>query len=60
MLQRLNAEINAAMQQPDVLAKFRDFGTYATPGSVADAQRFVKSEKEMFGGVIRALGLRPE
>ena len=48
------------MQQPDVLAKFRDFGTYATPGSVADAQRFVKNEKELFGGVIRTLGLKPE
>jgi tripartite-type tricarboxylate transporter receptor subunit TctC len=60
ILQRLNNDINLAMQQPDVLAKFRDFGTYATPGSVADAQRFVKNEKELFGGVIRTLGLKPE
>lgn len=60
VLERLNKDINLAMQQPDVLAKFREFGTYATPGSVADAQRFVKSEKDMFGGVIRALGMKPE
>ncbi|MGH8429856.1 MAG: Bug family tripartite tricarboxylate transporter substrate binding protein [Solimonas sp.] len=60
VLQRLNAEVNQAMQQPDVIAKFRDFGTYATPGSVADAQQFVKSEKALFGGVIRTLGLKPE
>jgi len=59
-LQRLNNDINESMQQPDVLAKFRDFGTYATPGSVADAQRFVKSERELFGGVIRTLGMKPE
>lgn len=60
VLQRLNTEVNLAMQQPDVIAKFREFGTYATPGSVADAERFVKSEKALFGGVIRTLGLKPE
>ncbi|MGH6626757.1 MAG: Bug family tripartite tricarboxylate transporter substrate binding protein [Burkholderiaceae bacterium] len=60
VLQRLNAEVNQAMQQPDVIAKFREFGTYVTPGTVADAQQFVKSEKALFGGVIRTLGLKPE
>lgn len=60
VLQRLNAEVNIALQQPDVIAKFREFGTYVTPGSVADAQNFVKSEAVQFGGVIRTLGLKPE
>jgi tripartite-type tricarboxylate transporter receptor subunit TctC len=60
ILQRLNSEINLAMQQADVVAKFREFGTYVTPGSVADAQRFVKSEAAQFGGVIRTLGLKAE
>ena len=60
VLERLNKEVNLAMQQPDVIAKFREFGTYVTPGSVADAQRFVKSEAALFGGVIKTLGLKPE
>ena len=60
LLDRLNKEVNLAMQQPDVVAKFREFGTYVTPGSVADAQRFVKSEAALFGGVIKTLGLKPE
>ncbi|MCY1165612.1 MAG: tripartite tricarboxylate transporter substrate binding protein [Pseudomonadota bacterium] len=60
VLQRLNAEVNVAMQQPDVVAKFREFGTYVTPGSVANAHNFVKSETAQFGGVIRTLGLKPE
>ena len=60
VLQRLNAEVNLAMQQADVIGKFREFGTYVTPGTVADAQRFVKSETAQFGGVIRSLGLKPE
>ena len=60
ILQRLNTEVNLAMQQPDVIAKFREFGIYVTPGSVADAARFVKSEQALFGGVIKTLGLKPE
>ncbi len=60
VIQKLNAEINKALKLPDVVAKFREFGTYPMPGSVEEAQRFVKSEKALFGGVIRAAGLKPE
>jgi tripartite-type tricarboxylate transporter receptor subunit TctC len=60
VMQRLNTEINNAMAQPDVVSKFNEFGIYATPGSIADAQKFVKSETAQFGGVIRTLGLKPE
>lgn len=58
--QRLNAEINKAMQEPDVVARFREFGTYPTLGDVAASQRFLASEKALFEGVIRTLGLKPE
>ncbi len=60
VLQRLNTEVNLALQQTDLQTKFREFGTYVTPGSIADAQRFVKSETAQFGGVIRALGVKAE
>lgn len=60
IMQRLNTEINAAMAQPDVVSKFNEFGMYATPGTMADAQKFVKSEVDQFGGVIRSVGLKPE
>ena len=60
ILQRLNTEINIILKQPDVIAKFAEFGTYPTPGSVADSQLFVKNEVAKFGEVIRALGLKPE
>ncbi|MES1979162.1 MAG: tripartite tricarboxylate transporter substrate binding protein [Pseudomonadota bacterium] len=60
ILQRLNNEVKIALQLPDVVAKFRDFGTYPTPGSVADAQKFIKGEIDQFSGVIRTLGLKPE
>lgn len=60
IMQRLNTEINLILRQPDVIAKFAEFGTYTTPGSVADSQAFVKSEVAQFGDLIRTLGLKPE
>jgi len=60
VLQRLNADVNKAMAEPDVIAKFREFGTYPTPGNLADSERFLKGERALFGGVIRTLGLKPE
>ena len=60
IVRRLNAEINLALRLPDVVNKFREFGTYAMPGSVEEAQGFVKSEKALFGAVIRQAGLKPE
>jgi tripartite-type tricarboxylate transporter receptor subunit TctC len=60
VVERLNKDLNEALRMQDVIAKFGEFGTYATPGSVADAQRFVKSEKALFGGVVQAIGAKPE
>lgn len=60
VLQRVNADVNKAMQEPDVQAKFREFVLYPTPGSVADTQKFLSQQKALFGGVIRDLGLKPE
>jgi tripartite-type tricarboxylate transporter receptor subunit TctC len=60
VVERLNKALKEALQMPDVVAKFAEFGTYPTPGSVADAQHFVKSEKALFGGVVQAIGVKPE
>ncbi|MGC3985614.1 MAG: tripartite tricarboxylate transporter substrate binding protein [Pseudorhodoferax sp.] len=60
IVERLNKEINEALKSEDLVAKFKEFGTYAQPGSVADGQRFVKREKALFGGVVQAIGVKPE
>lgn len=60
VVQRLNAEINKAIQQPDVVARFKDLGTYPMPGSVQDARAFVKSETERFAKIIKEAGITPE
>ena len=60
ILERLNTEMNNAMRQPDVVAKFREFGTYPTIGTVADAQKFVQGQNKLFGNMIRTLGMKAE
>lgn len=60
ILQRMNAEASAAQQLPDIVAKFHEFGTYSTPGSQADAAKYVKAERELFGGVMKSLGVKAE
>lgn len=60
VIERLNREINDALKSEDVIAKFREFGTYTAAGSVADAQRFVKREKTLLGDVVHAIGVKPE
>ncbi|WP_423456213.1 Bug family tripartite tricarboxylate transporter substrate binding protein [Ottowia sp. VDI28] len=60
ILARLNTEVNKAMQEPDVVAKFREFGTYPTPGDMKAAKSFLAEENARFGGVIKTLNLKPE
>jgi tripartite-type tricarboxylate transporter receptor subunit TctC len=60
ILERLNAEVNKAMREPDVVSSFHDLGAYPTPGGLAASQRFLHDERALFGGVIRTLGLKPE
>lgn len=60
LVERLNQELNRALQMPDVSSKFQEFGTYPTPASVAEARRFVKNEKALFGGIVNAIGVKPE
>ncbi len=60
IVQRMNAEASAAQQQPDLVAKFHEFGTYPTPGSVADAAKYVKAENTLFGNAIKSLGMKAE
>ena len=59
-IQRLNLEINKAIGMSDVIGRFRDLGAYAMPGSIEDAQRFVRSEKELWAKVIREAGIAAE
>jgi len=58
--QRMNEEINKALRHPELAARLRELGTYPMPGSIADAQKFVRDEKNRWAEVIRNAGIRAE
>ena len=57
---KLNAEINEMVKLPDVVNQLREMGSYPKAGTPASAVEFIKSEKTLFGGIVRSIGLQPE
>ena len=60
VVERVNREVNAILALPEVKDKFGSTGTVAMPGSVADANTFVRAEVEKWAAVIRAGNMRAE
>lgn len=60
VLEQLNAALNEALRQPDVVAKMAEFGTYPVGGSLADGQAFLRNEKKLWAGVLSAAGFDKE
>jgi tripartite-type tricarboxylate transporter receptor subunit TctC len=56
----LNREINAALADPPVLARFTELGGVALSGSAADFGAFMAAEAEKWGKVIRSAHIKPE
>ncbi|MGB7034362.1 MAG: tripartite tricarboxylate transporter substrate binding protein [Xanthobacteraceae bacterium] len=57
---KLNAAANKALQDPDLLARFRQLSITAGGGSPADAATFIKSETARWSAVIKDAGIKPE
>jgi tripartite-type tricarboxylate transporter receptor subunit TctC len=54
----LNKEINAALVDPRMRARFAELSATALPGSPADFGTFIAEETERWGKVIRTAGIR--
>jgi tripartite-type tricarboxylate transporter receptor subunit TctC len=57
---RLNTEINAALADPKLQARFTDLGGIPTPMTPAEFGKFVAAETEKWGKVVRAGNIKPE
>jgi tripartite-type tricarboxylate transporter receptor subunit TctC len=57
---KLNREINAAIADPAMKARFAAIGGEPLPGSPAEFGRLIAEETEKWGKVVRAAGLKPE
>jgi tripartite-type tricarboxylate transporter receptor subunit TctC len=60
IVDKLNKEINAALADPKMKARFADLGGTVLPGSPADFGKLIADETEKWGKVIRAANIKPE
>jgi tripartite-type tricarboxylate transporter receptor subunit TctC len=60
IVEKLNREMNAALAEPDIEARFADLGVAPLAGSPADFGKFIAAEAEKWSKVIRAANIRVE
>ncbi len=60
IIDRLNEEINAAIGDPKIKARFADLGGAALPGSPADFGKLIAAETEKWGKVTRFANIKVE
>jgi tripartite-type tricarboxylate transporter receptor subunit TctC len=60
IVQKLNAEVNRAMQQPDVNAKLVAAGLIIVTESPEFFDKFLRTEYEKYGKLVRDIGLKPQ
>jgi len=58
IITQLSVEIQKALKQPDVIKRFDAIGVETGGGSPEDFARFIRSEMEKWGQVVRAAGIK--
>jgi tripartite-type tricarboxylate transporter receptor subunit TctC len=60
IVDKLNKEINAAIANPKMKARFTDLGNMVLPGSPTDFEKLIAEETEKWGKVIRAANIKAD
>ena len=60
IIEKLNIEINAALGDPQVKARFADLGGMVIPGSPNDFGKLIRDETEKWAKVIRAANIKAD
>jgi tripartite-type tricarboxylate transporter receptor subunit TctC len=60
IVSKLNREINAAVAEPKLQARFRDLGAVTFTGSADDFAKFLAQENDKWGRVIRAAHIKAD
>jgi tripartite-type tricarboxylate transporter receptor subunit TctC len=60
IVRQLNAETNAALASPAIANKLTDLGIVVTAGTPEQFAAFIKSQTELWSGVIKAAGIQPD
>jgi len=60
IVRQLNAETNKALAHPAIANKLAELGVVVTPGSSDQFAAFIKSQTELWSGVIKSAGIQPD
>ncbi len=60
VIERLNREVNAALQLPDIQERSAAMGSVITGGTPEWFQDYLKSELAKYGKLVKQAGIRPE
>jgi tripartite-type tricarboxylate transporter receptor subunit TctC len=60
IVQQLNAEINKALANPANANKLSELGVVVTPGTPDQFAAFIKSQAELWSGVVKTAGIKPD
>jgi tripartite-type tricarboxylate transporter receptor subunit TctC len=60
IVEKLNKEINAALADPKLKARFADLGGTVLPGSPADFGKLIADETEKWGKVVKFAGIKAD
>jgi tripartite-type tricarboxylate transporter receptor subunit TctC len=60
VIERLNTEINLAVADPRIIARFSELAFTVHAGSASDFRGFISAETEKWGKVVRATGAKAE
>ncbi|HWZ71434.1 MAG TPA: tripartite tricarboxylate transporter substrate binding protein [Casimicrobiaceae bacterium] len=57
---QLNAETNKALANPTIANKLAELGVVVTPGTPDQFAAFIKSQTEIWSGVVKSAGIKPD
>jgi tripartite-type tricarboxylate transporter receptor subunit TctC len=61
VIQRLNRELDAALNDPEIAKRMRDVGMYtAGAGTPEETAAYVHAQLDVWGAIVREIGLQPE
>jgi tripartite-type tricarboxylate transporter receptor subunit TctC len=57
---KLSADMRAALAQPAIGRRYAEMGMYAKPMSREEVTAFIRKEREIWAGVVRRTGVKPQ
>ncbi len=60
IVNKINADMNAALRRPDVMERHRTLGAAITTSNPDETRSFVQAELEKWGAAARAAGIQPQ